>query len=339
MKFANANEYRYWKTMRAVGFALLIFLLFLNLFGVVIYLLPLLLRRLPVSAVAGTVVYQLTYAAGYLASFMVPVAFLKLFIRKSGYLYQPMRAPAKLSPYLPLILFGGIAVIWSLAYLNASMVSIFHYSDFSSEMLWGNDEKEEWYEMVLTFLVMCLVPAFCEEFLFRGAILTNCLPFGRANAILISSLLFGLMHQNAEQIFYAFGAGLVLGLVYERTGSIWNCFFLHLINNFVSTLEPTFLQGFGERFGAVSGAIFEGALFALGAVSAVILILRFAPRKPVYRDGIFGKAVAADDAYAECRVSANRSLRLFLNVPMVVFLVVSAVQILYLIGVAVLYHG
>ena len=210
MQITDANEYRYWKTLRSIGFALLLFLLFFNLFGLGVTGLNWLLRYLQVSKVKTAVIYQLFYAAGYLASFMVPVAFLRLFIRKSGYPYQPMRAQAKISPWLPLILFGGIAVIWTLAYLNATMVNIFRYGEFSSEMLWGNDDGDAWYALVLQFIVMCLVPAFCEEFLFRGAILSNCLPFGRGTAIFISALLFGLMHQNVEQIFYAFGAGLVL---------------------------------------------------------------------------------------------------------------------------------
>ena len=339
MPITGTNEYRYWKTLRAIGFALLIFLLFLNLVSLAVMGLNLLLSFLPISSVTSYVIYQLFYAAGYLVSFMVPVAFLRLFIRKSGYEYQPMRSQAKLSPWLPLILFGGVAVIWTLAYLNSFMVSIFRYSDFSSDVLWGNSDPEKWYAIVLQFLVMCLVPAFCEEFLFRGAILTNCLPFGRGTAILIRALLFGLMHQNAEQIFYAFGAGLVLGLVYERTGSIWNCVFLHLFNNFLSVFEPALVRGFGKRFSDVSSAIFEMLLIAFGSLCVLILIVHFAPRKPLFKDGIFGKPVPADDSYATCPVSPKAAFKRFLNVPMVIFLVLVLVQILLLIGMAVLYHG
>lgn len=335
----DANEYRYWKTLRSIGFTLLLFLLFINLFSLAVSGLNLLLRYLPISKVKAYVIYQLFYAAGYLASFMVPVAFLRLFIKKSGYPYQPMRAQLKISPWFPLILFGGIASIWTLAYLNAAMVNIFHYGDFSSDILWSSNGDGEWYALVLQFIVMCLVPAFCEEFLFRGAILSNCLPFGRGTAIFISALLFGLMHQNAEQIFYAFGAGLLLGLIYERTGSIWNCIFLHLINNFFSTFETNFANGFSERFSGVAGAIFEAVLFGVGIVCVAFLVLRFAPRKPTFRDGIFGKPVPADDAYAACPVSAKTAFKRFLNVPMVIFLVLVMVQIVLLILMAVFFYG
>ena len=337
MLIAEPNEHRYWKIMRAIGFALLLFLLFLNLFSLALRLLEYALAALGAQDPVSTVIHHLFYSAGYLASFMVPVAFLRLFVRCTGYEYQPMKTELRLSARLPLILLGGVAAIWTLAYLNAAMMSVFRYSAFSSEFIWGNDNGTEWYEHILNFIMICMVPAFCEEFLFRGAILTNCLPFGRGNAILISSLLFGLMHQNAEQIFYAFGAGLVLGLVYERTGSIWNCVFLHMVNNFLSTFEPVFLEGFSERTAGVAGAAFEVALLALGFIAVVILILRFVPRKPDYREGVFARPIPADDAYAECPVSAKTAVRRFFNGPMIAFLVLTAIEILALIGMAVFY--
>ena len=335
----NANEYRYWKTVRAIGIALLFFLLFLNLFSISLELLNRLFQFLDVGQVAGTVMLQLYYAAGYLASFMLPVAFLRLFLRKAGYSYRPMRAQASLSPWFPLILFAGIAVIWALSYVNAMMVSIFNYSAFSSDVLWQEGGDSAWYRQVLTFLTLCLVPAFCEEYLFRGAILTNCLPFGRGTAILISSLLFALMHQNAEQLLYAFAAGLVLGLVYERTGSIWNCVLLHLFNNFLGTFQNLFLQGVSDRYSNVLYALLEGILFSAGLIAAVVLIFRFAPRKADARDGIFGKSLPASDSWAESPVRAGRAVRLFLNLPMVVFLAMTVLTVVLLIVRAVQYHG
>ncbi len=334
MKFENINEYRYWKMIRSIGFSLLFFLLFLTIFQLWIAFLPLILNFLPISSVANTIIYQLNYAAGYLLSFMLPVPILKRLIRKSGFEYQPMKSPMKLSPWLPLIIFGGIAVIWSLAYVNSFMVSIVNYSEFSSEYLWGSQSRYQWYELVLQFMVFCLVPAICEEFLFRGAILTNCLPFGRGNAILISALLFGVMHQNAEQILYAFGAGILLGVVYEKTGSIWNCFFLHMINNFISTFEPLFFEKIGTRYFGLATTVFEILLFVLGTVCIIFLIIRFSPGKQKFEDGIFEKKVLTSDSYAACSVSARKAVKLFVNVPMVLFFVFAAIQILALVMMA-----
>ena len=337
VRVLNPSEKHYLKVIRAIGLALLLFLLLINLVGIGVAFLKDWMLRARVRQIAGTVIYQIVYAAGYLLAFMLPVPFLHLFIRKSGYVYHPMRAKPRLSPYLPLILAGGIVTILALANVNASIVSIFRYSEFSAEVLWNaSGEIPAWYEVILEFLVMCLVPAFCEEFLFRGAILTNCLPFGRSNAILISALLFGLMHQNAEQILYAFGAGILLGVVYKRTGSIWNCVFLHMINNALSTFESSLTFGFSGIDAQIADILFNGILIAVGMVCVVILVMKFSPRESRFREGFFGRSLPADDSYAQSPVSAKSAVRLFLNLPMVIFLILVAIQILLLILLAVL---
>ena len=330
MQSVALNEYRYWKVLRAVGFTLLIFLGFINLAGFLSAGLQILLKITGTDSVTAEVGYQLFYAAVYLASFMLPVVFLKKMIRKAGFSYIPMRASLKITPWLPLVLFAGIAVILATAYLNATMVSIFSFFDFG-KLLPQSSSTRAWYTVILEFLVLCMVPAVCEEFLFRGAILSNLLPFGRTNAILISALLFGLMHQNFAQFFYAFCAGIVLGLVFERTESIWSCMILHMTNNFFSTFETEFANAFGEKFSPLALTILEITVFALGLISAVVLILRFAPRKKTFREGVFGKPVPADDSYCECPVSAKRRVKRFFNLPMLLFLVFVVAEALFVL--------
>ena len=332
----SANETYYRSMISATGVAMIWLLILMNAVGLFMSGVQFVLDLFAVDAVAADVIYQLTYAAGYLLMFMLPVAILKRSVNKRGYSYAPMRAEPRLSPKLPAIIFGGILLIWTQAYLNSAMVSIFQYSAFSSEVLWEDTSSYEGYQIVLQFVVMALVPAFCEEFLFRGAILTNLLPFGRVNAILISSLLFGLMHQNAEQILYAFAAGILMGVVYERTESIWNCVFLHLVNNFLS-----FATGIAaEKLSAdllLSGALIESLICIAGMGCLVILVKVLAPQKPTFEDGVFGKSLPAADGYAACPIAAKRSFRLFFSFPMVVFLAYAVLQTLLLIGMAVLY--
>ncbi len=334
----TANERYYRNVMGAIGGAMLFFLLLLNAFSVLMAVLTLLLQNIMISPVMATVFYELTYAAGYLLSFMLPVAFLKWILGRGEHTWQPMYTPLRMSPRFPLILFAGVALIFAAAHLNASFVSIFSYSEFSSEIIWQEGETQQPYEIVLQFIVMCVVPGFCEEFLFRGAILTNCLPFGRSKAILISALLFGLMHQNAEQILYAFLAGILLGIVYERTGSIWNCVFLHLFNNFFSMLEVLLVDQIQTPQGeTVALAVFELILFLLGMLSLVILIRSCFSQKKEIREGVFGRSVPAADHYAAYPVSARGAVKHFLTPSMVIFFVVCAAQILLLLGMAVLY--
>ncbi len=336
----NANERYYQKTMQAIGGTMLLFLLFFHAFAEAYTLLSVLFELLFANSDAAAVLLQLLYGMGYLLSFMLPAAFLRHRLKKKNVVFHSPYLAPRLSPELPLILMAGIALIFTVAKVNASLVDIFSYSEFSQDVLWGSTASAKPYELVLQFIVMCLVPGVCEEFLFRGAILTNCLPFGRSNAILISSLLFALMHQNGEQVLYAFAAGIVLGLVYERTGSIWCCTLLHVLNNFASLAEETLLSElYRSGWSEVAAVLFETVVLLLGIISACILVVRFFSEKNVLRDGFFGRSVPASDAYATHPVDAKRAVKLFFTPSMLFFLIFCTVQILLLIVLAVLYAG
>ncbi len=336
----SENEIKYKGVISSVGATMLIFLALINLFGFAYAGVSLVLSLLPIPEVAATVIDQLLYAAGYLTSFMVPVAFLKLFLKRKKLRPVPMSLSPCLSPqhwrYLPMIILAAVSISFSAAYINAAMVSIFDYASFSSEFLWGETMEMAPYEIVLNFIVMCLVPGFCEEFLFRGAILSNLRPFGRGNAVLISAFLFALMHQNIEQFFYTFVAGILLGLVYEYTGSIWSCTLLHILNNFVSVIESVITVRLGDSMeGTLLILIFEGLIFLLGTLSAVFLIRKFFSAKPDFSDGAFGRLLPVTDGYAATPVEPSRMRKLFLRPAMVIFIVLAVLQMLLLIGLAV----
>ncbi|OJU13319.1 MAG: hypothetical protein BGN88_09235 [Clostridiales bacterium 43-6] len=90
------------------------------------------------------------------------------------------------------------------------------------------------WEFLFFTLATAVAPALFEEFAFRGVILNVLKPFGIWPAVLISSLLFGLMHGNFVQIPFAFCAGIGLAFLYIKTNSIWLCSLVHFLNNFLS---------------------------------------------------------------------------------------------------------
>lgn len=78
---------------------------------------------------------------------------------------------------------------------------------------------------------ICILPAICEELLFRGVILRS---FKRSEAwkgILVSAGLFALMHGSAEQTVYQFAMGVLLGLIAVKSNSIFPCMLVHFVNN------------------------------------------------------------------------------------------------------------
>jgi membrane protease YdiL (CAAX protease family) len=81
-------------------------------------------------------------------------------------------------------------------------------------------------------LLLVFVAPFGEEVFFRGVILDGFLKrYSTKTALIASSLIFALAHMNPYQFFSAFCAGLVTGVIYIKTRSLWPCVFAHGLNN------------------------------------------------------------------------------------------------------------
>lgn len=87
---------------------------------------------------------------------------------------------------------------------------------------------------LLDIFTVAVLPALCEEFLHRGLLLQGTKHMGFKKAILISSLLFGLLHFSIQKFFYAFVVGMILGLVAVVSKNIWPGIIIHFINNSIS---------------------------------------------------------------------------------------------------------
>lgn len=89
----------------------------------------------------------------------------------------------------------------------------------------------------LVLFVFALTPAVCEEGLFRGFILSSLHRYTTSWAIIVSAVLFGLMHVltsnvlAVERFLPTTFMGLLLAWVALRTGSIWPGVLLHAMHN------------------------------------------------------------------------------------------------------------
>ncbi|MDD2445299.1 MAG: type II CAAX endopeptidase family protein [Clostridia bacterium] len=87
---------------------------------------------------------------------------------------------------------------------------------------------------ILALFVTAILPGFCEEIASRGMLLKGFNKLGWKKMILISGLLFGLMHLNIEQFFYATIIGWFLAFICLTTGNIIPGMIIHFMNNGLS---------------------------------------------------------------------------------------------------------
>lgn len=311
------KEYRSMTKRLGVLLVLLLALLFLRS-GVLV---GFSLFELFLPTVAYDTAYQLLGGLLYALCFLIPVLVFQPI--SFGERVEPILFETKLPRNTPFYLFAGLSVLITAAAINSYMLSFLDYSSFSEDFF-VPIETVTGRQIVLQLLTVAVIPAFVEELLFRGVILTNLLPYGRTNAVVASALLFGLMHQNAEQFFFATVAGLVFGFLYLKLRTVWAPVLLHFINNFYAI----FAQVLAERLPAdrvdVMLMILQTAIFAAGIVSLIYLMRK---------EG--GETVEEKPILA---VTPKRRLRLFCSVPMLVFCVLCVLQIvLYLVLAAVWY--
>ena len=95
----------------------------------------------------------------------------------------------------------------------------------------------------ITTLFLVLLAPMVEELLCRKLVIDRLAPYGDRTAILVSALVFALMHGNFQQVFYAFGMGLVFGYVYIRSGRIHYTMIMHILINFWGSVVPMLVLG------------------------------------------------------------------------------------------------
>lgn len=326
-------ETKYRDTVNRLAIALLFFEGLFLVTGGVTGVLSLLTASM--NDVVADVFEELVGGLMYCIVFLLPVFLFRLV--STGKPTVPMQLELRMPSDTPLYLFSGIAVITGAAYLNGYLVSIFDYSSFSEEVLWTQSTSAN-YQLILAFLTTAVIPAFVEEFLFRGLILSNLRPFGTTTAVVASAVLFGMMHQNIEQLLYTTVAGLVLGYVYVKTASIWPCVIMHFVNNFVSVLRSVLIERLSVNAANLAIGMVQATFCILGILSAVALMHKQKDkRRAVLATGCFEQDLDAHPDYVAEAILLRRRIRLFFSVPMIVFFVLCVLQMLLVIGLALLY--
>lgn len=171
------------------------------------------------------------------------------------------------------------------------------------------------------FFLVCILPAFVEELIFRGLILGSLAGINRLWALLISAVLFGAFHGTLDQIPFAILVGLMLGAACLYFRSIYVAMAIHAANNFISVIMQLVSTYCDEKTANRISLLLMGSLILIGTVCFVVLVA-FRPEKSERPEK------PADTATSLSNASAGRAA---VSAPVLwVFLVV---QILWAIGI------
>jgi uncharacterized protein len=115
-----------------------------------------------------------------------------------------------------------------------------------------------------TVFALCIVAPFMEEMLFRGIFLRSFLnQYTVKQSLVFCALIFGAYHMNIYQCVAATILGLLIGLLYVRTGSLWPCILAHGVYNGSCYVLAGTKSGENELIGVSGLPSWELQVFAL----------------------------------------------------------------------------
>ena len=131
---------------------------------------------------------------------------------------------------------AGVGLMVGYIFITYGVFDIFLYS-----MPTLNDGLYEYLEeyllntsYIFIFISTCIIAPIFEEILYRGVLLNGLLKkYNYKKAIIYSALIFGIAHMNLPQGVNAFFLGVIIGLAYYYTRSIYLCMAMHFVNNFL----------------------------------------------------------------------------------------------------------
>ncbi len=235
-------------------------------------------RLLPINIRANEAVY---YVASFIIEFLFGVVAYtvaktrKIRIQEAAGLNKKVNA--KLVGYSFLV-----AIICLFCFSNLTSVFIEFLSLCGYQSILSGMQINTFWRYLIYIVTTCITPAVCEELLFRGVVLSGFKKYGKKIAIVVSALIFMLMHGNAEQTVHQFIIGLVIGYIFIETGNLWVGVLIHFFNNFISVTQvyifSSLLSSMPEVDDAVGGIVDSATLINpwLSLLISLFIALLFA---------------------------------------------------------------
>ncbi len=217
---------------------------------------------------SGSVRYTAAlYGLVSVAAFVLPYAVM-MTLMKDREAFRPRRGALGLK-YVPMIVLLAVAIALAAFLLN--WVTSYHMGRTIR-----NDAVLSGVPLLQVILISMALPALCEELFFRGALLPALEPGGFYGAMILSSLMFALVHGTLTNFLAPLCAGMIYCYLTYITDSVWAAVLAHAINNTVTLaiqylLERYSTAGLWQYFIVfVLLAFFITLYFAMGRLDRLI---------------------------------------------------------------------
>ncbi len=149
--------------------------------------------------------------------------------------------------------------------------------------------NEHWTDILINTLMLAIIPAIGEEWLFRGVLqsqLTDWLKSAHL-AIFITAVIFSAIHIQFLTFLPRFVLGLMLGYMLVFTKNLWIPIIAHFTNNFMALMVFQYYQTTDPTVNPLDTEVIKpdgmGIIISLGLIYALMYLLKQRAELSVHR--------------------------------------------------------
>ena len=251
-----------------IGICILVFLSAPYVFGTVLQLTGIYNQYLENFTLQYSLEMLLTVVFLFLPFFFVYISSSKKNKKAIALSFEKPRSPLTFLLAIPF----GLMLCFAGDYLSSVIASIFESIGITLTDVPDYEVPTSGSGLFLFAFSTIVPPAIIEEFTMRGVAMQPLRKYGDKFAIVMTALVFGLMHRNAVQGIFAFIAGLVFGFITISTNSIWPAVIVHALNNSFSVLLNV-LNETSEEAATKIYALVVSIVLVSGLFSAIIFFI------------------------------------------------------------------
>ena len=186
------------------------------------------------STIAFDIIFAVILQVGVL--FILPLLLFKTFTKQT---FKQTFKEFKYTKISFLSIICAIVIGLGCYFLNlaiasffSSIIQLFGYE--SAPTFASGETTNSALGLIINLILVAVLPAICEENLHRGMLLSGYATMGIKKAVILSSLMFGLLHLNVNQFFYTTILGFLIAMTVVISKSIVPGIIIHFINNALS---------------------------------------------------------------------------------------------------------